>query len=227
MNFIKSWKSVRIKKQHRRINEKFIHSIYFLDVMVTGGQAHYLEVSADDVFILSNFMNKLLNKNNEITKTFDNYLEETFAAFVLNKTHIVLQLLSLHTLEDSGIRDLLMNAMEERAYAEEKRRENKDITNLFKAELLEIFKNVKNIIINTGYEYEYASFSFSMFGLLSLIDSGSVEHVVVKVDGRGNWIQDIWSSLSNELIQAYQERNYKISMEGRLEGDYKIIINKE
>eukprot|EP00488_Nonionellina_sp_1-RS-2012_P000863 TRINITY_DN1385_c0_g1_i1.p1 TRINITY_DN1385_c0_g1~~TRINITY_DN1385_c0_g1_i1.p1 ORF type:complete len:209 (+),score=59.83 TRINITY_DN1385_c0_g1_i1:236-862(+) len=208
------------------MKSSFIQYI-ILDTVVTAGHQDELKVSADDVFILSNFMNKLLNKNNEITKTFDNYLEETFAAFVLNKTHIVLQLLSLHTLEDSGIRDLLMNAMEERAYAEEKRRENKDITNLFKAELLEIFKNVKNIIINTGYEYEYASFSFSMFGLLSLIDSGSVEHVVVKVDGRGNWIQDIWSSLSNELIQAYQERNYKISMEGRLEGDYKIIINKE
>ena len=135
---------------------------------------------------------------------FDPYIYSTFQAFSENKQQITLYLLWLNGIKNNKMRDLMMYSMENN----DKKRDGDDMTNLFKPELLRIFKNVKTLnIISKAH-----SFSFSLSALLSLlIQSKSLEKVTV--DGRKsvNWIGCLWSSSSQSITQEFDEKNYTIS----------------
>ena len=157
-----------------------MYSLYYLDTMLTGGDTRYdMRIKDDDVFILRHLMNKVLNKKEkkEPTKKFDDYLYQTFDAFIQNKTHIVLDLYYLYDTKDRRIISLLMNNILKRGRRESSSLSDKDMNNLFKVEIFEIFKNIQNIII-VDVDGEY---SFSMFALLSVIELSGVQQITIKV----------------------------------------------
>eukprot|EP01084_Bolivina_argentea_P250258 419232_1 len=83
--------------------------------------------------------------------------------------------------------------------------------NLFHKELLDIFENVSIFVINAS------GHSFSLLGLLSMIESSSLEQVVIKANRwkkiNDSWINSLWSSTSSIQIQRkYHEKKFTVSM---------------
>eukprot|EP01084_Bolivina_argentea_P214765 364581_1 len=76
-------------------------------------------------------------------------------------------------------------------------------SNLFKSELLSIFKNVKTIIIRTTNDRGYCCYALSMISLLSLIESTSMDKIIIKAvtdeDDGYNWIESLWN-VNKEII---------------------------
>eukprot|EP01084_Bolivina_argentea_P161583 281276_1 len=91
-----------------------------------------------------------------------------------------------------------------------KKKEN-DFTNLFQKQLLLIFQHVKTLIIDTGVEK-----SLSMISLLSLLELGSLNKVIVKCSIVGhNWIHSLWCSEKETLKKRYELQNYTINIKKR------------
>eukprot|EP01084_Bolivina_argentea_P221682 375409_1 len=61
-----------------------------------------------------------------------------------------------------------------------KSRSDQDFSNLFQLEMLQIFKNVTNIIIETTAPGGFDSYSISLTALLSLIENTSLCQIIVK-----------------------------------------------
>eukprot|EP01084_Bolivina_argentea_P084880 153463_1 len=64
----------------------------------------------------------------------------------------------------------------------------------------------------------YISYSLSMIHLLSLIESGTLDQIIIRAitydDGKGskyNWIKSVWSSDKKRISKCYDQKNYIIS----------------
>eukprot|EP01083_Nonionella_stella_P177610 624737_1 len=123
--------SIRIRATNQNF-KTFIHSLHYLDAMLTGGDMGDMEVTEDEVFIVECLMNGLL-KPNETQKPFDNYIHSTFAAFTRAKQQIVLNLNELNYEANKKVLDLFMSTLDQRDLMkeEEMKRECDDLSNLW------------------------------------------------------------------------------------------------
>eukprot|EP01083_Nonionella_stella_P283729 965660_1 len=124
--------SIRIRSTTQNF-ETFVHSLWYLDIFLTGGTMNWLEkVTEGEVFILECLMNGLVNTK-ETKKQFDEYIHSTFAAFTQSKKQIVLNLNQLNY-ANKKVTDLFMNALDKRDVRkeEEMKRECDDLRNLWK-----------------------------------------------------------------------------------------------
>ena len=131
--------------------------------MVSGGQRGY-KLKEVLRHLINDSLSKSAMKGFEIkpaSTKFDPYIYSTFQAFSENKQQITLYLLWLNGIKNNKMRDLMMYSMENN----DKKRDGDDTTNLFKPELLRIFKNVKTLNIIP----QRNSFSFSFRCSVSLI----------------------------------------------------------
>ena len=176
------------------------------------------KISDDDVIIIGNLLNNFFGKPR--TETFDEYIYSTFQCFCQHKNQIILDLYQLDKNADKRMTDLIMNSSDKvnLYHNEEKKRVFGDLSNMFRTELLGMFKNVKTMImITTSSDGQY-SYSFSLSVLLSLTDSISfLDKVIVKAVIYGsnkdnNWIYSLWSSSSEIIKQEYDAKNYTISI---------------
>eukprot|EP01083_Nonionella_stella_P059342 155223_1 len=202
--------SIRIRATKQNF-ETFVACLYYLDVMLTGGDIYDLpwdmKLTHDDIFIIKCLINNALNPQQE-KKSFDNYIHSTFAAFIRGKKQIVF---SLHDLINAHqeIRDLFMNEIKKEDEMGEL--EDNKLCNLFKPKLFKIFKNAKSIVIDCD-----AYYTLSMIGLLSLVECCHLDKVIIKayamhaMEGN-NWIDDLWLNSAPTLIQQYDDLNYSIS----------------
>eukprot|EP01084_Bolivina_argentea_P133547 235673_1 len=184
----------------------FMYSLYYLDSMVTAGtEMGTLEVSKQDILIIRNLINHALKR--QTTKTFDDYIYSTFTSFVQSKKQIALNLPELHD-SNEKIRNLLMYPMMQRTKVETfekgffgqkyvvyewKKIKKGDVKNLFRSELLQLFKNAKTVIMQTSQEmgFREACYSLSLTTLLSIIKLGSLDKVIVKTTATDdNWIAE-------------------------------------
>eukprot|EP01084_Bolivina_argentea_P152417 265898_1 len=102
------------------------------------------------------------------------------------------------------------------------KRESNDFSNLLRVQMFSIFPNVNTLIIN-DFAGEY---SLSMINLLSLIEFGSLDKVIVK-GKRNKWINSLWISDSKRLKEEYSLKHYNISIEkGELESKQFVIEKK-
>eukprot|EP01084_Bolivina_argentea_P036818 68077_1 len=185
--------SVRLRTTEQNF-EDILYSISYLDICFTGGRTKHLKnVSNNDILVIETLFKHIVNK--PITITLDKYIYDTFAAFVNNKTQIILDMDELQS-ANNKFRDLIMHPMQK----SRNKREDNDFTNLLKLEMFSIFKNVNTLIIK---DY-YGAWSVSMIGLLSLIEFGSLDKVVVKDNKHNKWISSLWSSDSKILKHKYR-----------------------
>merc|ERR1711933_164998 len=163
--------SIRIRNNKRiwQNYEPFIFSLFYIDSLFTGSKIwNDYKISDDDVIIINELFNNILGKSR--TKTFDEYIYSTFHSFCQHKKQIILDLYQLDNFADEKVTDFIMNSLDgvNIKYDEEKKRYDGDLSNIFRKDILGIFKNIKSLIIITTSETGYSSYSLS---LLSLIDS--------------------------------------------------------
>eukprot|EP01083_Nonionella_stella_P002765 7931_1 len=223
--------------------EKFIRCLHYLDILVTGGNVSWMKVTENDLFVISSLMNGTISdiNQNEIKRCFDDYIHSTFNAFTRSKKQIVLHLDELND-ANRNVTDLFMNRLSRRiSYCEKKRRRD-DFRNLCKAQLFQIFKNVKSVVfVTTQFQYSY---SISMFGLLSLIKLVSLDKVILKA-GRyyysqqyyefvpssaadpNTWIEKSWRRSSASLIKHYGHANYAIECVQVSKNEFQFVITSK
>eukprot|EP01084_Bolivina_argentea_P306569 529775_1 len=131
-----------------------------------------------------------------VTK-YDKYIYDSFDCFVLNKKQIILDLDTLYDEKKKGnkMMDLIMNKMEENDMILETPnfRNDTDDTNFPDKQIFGVFKNVKKLIIKSTRADGYYCYTYSLILLLSLIESTSVEKVIVKaVVWNNSWLSLLW-----------------------------------
>ncbi len=205
--------SVKVKNTNNNY-QKIIYALVYLDMCITGGEVKDIKVSQHDILVIKNLFSNILNETT--TVTFDKYILDTFDAFIQHKKRVYL---AFNRLEhaNSDIRDLLMNKMEKGI---DKTRKEDDFTNLFHSQLLSIFKNVKVMRIWTSTEY-----CLSMIGLLSLIQSSSLDKITVVSSGKDNWIKKLWNAEKETLEKQYETRMHRIKK--KKEDNSSFVINKK
>ena len=210
----------------------------YLDCMLTGAEMfEYGKINNNDIIIIQNLMNDFLGK--PTTETFDDYIYSTFKCFAQHKKQIVLDLHQLNNWADKKMTDLIMYPLDKvnlHKGEKEKKRDICDFVNLFRSEILRIFKNTKTVIIISTERDGWWSYSLSLSLLLSIIEPTSLNKVIVKaVTYKGNnWIHSLWTSSSEIIKQEYDGKSYDISMKEvehkgttKRMNDYWFIINKK
>eukprot|EP01084_Bolivina_argentea_P063326 115665_1 len=213
--------SVRVRATNDNY-EKIIRSLCYLDIIITGGNEYMVKrskIGKNGVLVIENLFNHALNKETSIT--LDRYIYDSFASFTHNKTQIVLD---FHGLKHANkeIRDLIVHEFKSTKTAKKK-------SNLLRLEMLLIFKNVNTIIITAnashdvdqegwGPDYTYREqHSISIGGLLSLMDSRSLDKVVVKAESHksrwNNWIYSLWEEKEETISKLCYAKGYSIAMD--------------
>ena len=174
-----------------------------------------VEVTEEMVSKLASLFDYCLKK--KTTTQHPKYVYSAFNCFKQHKTHIQLDLLYAYYKYDKEMRDLIMHSMEK---ARNKKREEGDFSNLFRAELLQIFPTVKTMTIMA-----YDLYTFSLSRLFRLISKSALEKVVVR---GGTWLTQ---QTTDQLKQTYQTAGYHINIEYKSDKyDYKYyecVISKK
>ena len=100
------------------------------------------------------------------------------------------------------------------------RAQNLDFSDLFKPTLLTTFDHAKELIIMTTTHFGSPVFPFCLFSLLSLIKDSGLSRIVIrgavskrlKTLNRKIWFEEFWNEHCKDLIQQYQNENYKIRL---------------
>ncbi len=165
------------------------------------------KINKKSIVLMKTLLNFVLKKE-ETTLKIDEYIRETAECFLAFKQEIILDLYELFEGVNKEMSELIM-------YEGNKKRKSGDYHNLFRAQIFGVFKNLKTIIIMSTHNLGYSIYTFSLSVLLSLLESISVEKVIVKavvVDGKtDSWISELWNSSKTSIKQKYKDKNYEIS----------------
>ncbi len=176
----------------------------YLDAVLSGSEnstVNNISISSKEMEMLCNLMEWKLGKHLNMNK-YPKYIYDTFDCFCKHKKEITLCLYYLNKM-NKDIIDLVMYNIEK---STKKEREISDKTNLFRKQILDIFENVKNIRIMCGYgKYSY---SLSLLGLLTLIESSGIQQVVIEVARLTYNIDLGWVY---NVKEQYEQKNYKIN----------------
>ena len=173
-------------------------ALTYLDNMLSGASIDWTaEVSQEMVSKLASLFDYCLKK--KTTTKHPKYVYSAFNCFKQHKTHIQLNL-TYASGYNKEMRDLIMHSMEE---ATNKKREEGDFSNLFRAELLQIFPTVKTMTIDECWNV----YTFSLSRLFRLISKSALEKVVVR---GGTWLTQ---QTTDQLKQTYQTAGYHINID--------------
>ena len=198
-----------------------IAAMWYFDQMISGGSLpdlRFVDVKPKKKYYLD-FIKALidfsLGRSNK--PKFDPYIIDSFHSLRQHKRQLIFDLTKLSRI-DGNIRNLVLYSCEERDTEEDSTREFPDVTNLFRADLLSIFPNVEQVIIQTSGST--SSYSLSMGNLLSIISSSSLNKIIVDSDCAhhgliqyGTWINTLWQSESAILKKAFAIKGFTISFE--------------
>ena len=153
----------------------------------------------------------------------DDYVSNTFHAFVLNKVKIELWISRI--IRDVKNKELLNNILISLQKSEWKhgetefiRRKETDKTNLFQPQIIKMFRNVRRMRMSMSGLYEHGNiYTISFIALLSIIDGTPLKSVVIAYDWNKSegisWIATLWKLHGDELRAKYQEKGYSIAYE--------------
>eukprot|EP01084_Bolivina_argentea_P285519 489642_1 len=155
-----------------------------------------------------------------LNKKYPQYIYDTFHCFSKHKTQIRLYLHHLNQMKNKDMISLVMHDIEEGI----KERESSDKTNLFRKTILDIFENVKSIRIICENRRSRYGYSFSLLGLLTLIESHGIQQVIIAVSPIANdpnvdlkWVCNV--------KEQYQQKRYKINP-SKDDTHHLIVIDK-
>eukprot|EP01084_Bolivina_argentea_P297767 513044_1 len=208
--YIKLENIIMINMQSDTDLKKYVSVLGDLDVMLTGGYVKNMQNDSDLMILKELFSYKLGKKTTQLMG--NDYIHETFSAFAKRKRQIVLDLDHLSTAKNKNFIGLVMHKMSEGADV----KLDHDVSNLFRPELLLIFNNVKTITIKTTDSYGRYCFALSMIGLLSLIESKSLDQIIIQAvtykKDKYNWIESLWNVNKEIITNKYNIKNYNINV---------------
>ena len=188
--------------------------LYVFDFMLSGEQMrakYWAGMDPKQIKVLVGLFSNQLNQQTLIKC--EPYITGTFNCFIENKTHISLRIDEYMEDFHPDIRDLVLHPIEKRLI----NRCDGDYTNLFKLEVLRVFKNVKSIFIDLSDlslddgVWKYYGVSFT--SLLSIIKLSSLDQIILQLGGM--WIQkEVLKcySISSSLEKEYNEQHFKIEI---------------
>eukprot|EP01084_Bolivina_argentea_P086212 155831_1 len=95
-------------------------------------------------------------------------------------------------------------------------RKETDNKNLIKKETFDVFKNINNMVVISTDDTGYFFHTFSLSGLLGILEKTSLEKVIVKavVDEisykKDSWLGLLWKASSSKIEKQYEQKNYNI-----------------
>merc|ERR1712228_871055 len=185
--------SIKLLKTKQNFSN-FIAPLYYLDAMITGAY-DFPKYPKNAKGVIDHLFQYKLGQNPEAKM--DNYLYETFDAFVQNKEHIVIDLLFLRNAKESMYK-LITHSIEQG----EELKDDSDKTNLIQSVFAAIFKKAETVYIDATL------CSFSLIGFLCVLQESEWQKVIIKA----GWISDLWQSSKRACIeQKYSSKMYKIS----------------
>eukprot|EP01084_Bolivina_argentea_P315267 546154_1 len=207
--------SVRIRKTNQNF-EEIIHGLCYLDNMITGAKQEQsgkrVPVAKKHIELIKNLFSQILNKYAK--KQYDQYVLSSFYSFTLHKQQIILDLHEL-SIANKTMKDIILYELDKRWPEDEVVRNYNDFSNLFRKQMVFIFKNTESIIITTTSSDGYYSYSISMIALLCLMEHSSLQQVIVKAFGKyeNNWIYSLWCKDSSMLKEYYQKQKWVIKLQ--------------
>ena len=182
-----------------------ITALYYLDTILSGGGSKdsidLKMIKTKHIEIIQDLINGT-RKNVNILN--DKYIQETFSCFRDGKRSITLNITSVPHWKRE-IKDLIMYKIDEDWY---KQRDDGDMSNLFKRELIDTFPNLKELTIKTNGRH----YTFSLSSLLSIITGSSLNKIILELAEQDyyNNIKKLYG-ISSMLRRAYNSVNYEIS----------------
>ena len=228
--------SIYITKSHQNFST-IITALSVFDSMLSGAMTKnevWKGISAKHVSVLKGLVNDSLgNKDGKGEVELDPYIKNTFKAFIQSKKSIILnqRYLSDEFEVNKDFRNLIM-------YKLERYKEHilpTDNTNLFRSELLTLFKKVTTITLITNHFLHDKIGIISMDALLLIIKNTSLERINIlsfvqkNVSDCSSWISQMWNGLSLNMINKYKECGFKIEFKERIgpgKTYHGFVINK-
>ena len=214
--------SIYIQKTNRNF-DTIVTALSYFDSIISGAWNNKSTtdlITDKHVSLLIDLFNQSLNdddnNNNQIIEQneFDGYIKSSFECFIRNKVNIAINYSNLNLCRNERMVHLIMHQLEESKDYKVMRDEN-DLINLFKSELLFVFKNVKIMTLIT-----YKARPLSMLGLLNIIKNSLLQKIFILSAGNdpddemySSWQSYLWKSSSLELIAKYKTFGYNISLE--------------
>ena len=188
--------------------KQFVAVMSYFDAILTGAR---FPIKKKGYFpYVQALMNLGLKKEQKVN--FPRFICDCFEAFTKSKKQISLDMDRLYTHVDKRFNDLLFYSID-RDNNKEIKRNDDDLCNVIRPQILYHFPNVKSLIIlSTSRRY---SFSFSLIAFLSVINGTSLDEIIIESqENHGyNWIKNWWQSDEELLKKAYAAANYQIEME--------------
>lgn len=153
------------------------------------------------------FIIKNLLKDNVITGM-DGFMSSTIRAFVNDTKNIDLDLLRIDSAMKWEKKELQIHPISLLFY-DMKKRPTEKYTNLFRMELLQIFKNVQRMNIWTRHFH-----SICFDSLLELLRSSGLRTVVIKSSCKSKnktWAERAWEMNYNVWTEEYAKEKYKVT----------------
>ena len=206
-------------KGHRNY-QNVTQTLYCLDAMLSNNYVAdkmWKQIDSKHIKILRHLIGTELNLNGDgnidcDNRIHDDYVYDTFNCFIRNKHQIHIRVPAIATSDiNEQMRDLIMHslALDKKPYPR-KSRDSADFTNLFKKELVQIFKYTKNIRfdLNVGPIIS----RISLWALLSIIKESKLDGLVLELGKQQHYniLRSIYP-ISTELKEKYLESNYEIS----------------
>ena len=184
--------------------DKIAKAMACLDALVSGADFYGNDMTSEEMSTLKAVCDYFLARGKK--KKQHDFIYSTFRCYVQHKVSIRLMFANIFGYKRELL-DLFMHPFDD--HKNIWKRDEGDFRNLFRPELLQIFTNVKTITIGTkGLPGDW---SLSLLSLLSLIESSTVQKVIIS---GGSWLDLLWKSPSKMLIQQrYNEKKYDIKVE--------------
>lgn len=150
----------------------------------------------------------------------DDYIMNTFHAFVLNKKEIHFSHhYVMKYVKDKVLLNNILVSPKESYYKDGEtefiRREATDRTNLFQSRLIKLFKNATSMRLGMNGLYDHENmYTLSLIALLDLLDGTEIKEILItwrwKEEEGVSWIETLWNSFGGEITAKYEEKGYKI-----------------
>ena len=183
-----------------------------------------LKFTEKQIKLFTALFNKYAGK--PTTKKFDPYIDATFSCFVESKTRIYINVGRYSQIKNLYMHPVLLQHHDHQYWTSEssddpevtlkpKINYDEDYRNLFKVELLRVFRNLKEIYITGLNSYDQYSKSSSMYyvslyTLLRIIKhSSSLNEIRINDIGWGPYIEEFYD-ITPKMIERYGEENFTI-----------------
>eukprot|EP01084_Bolivina_argentea_P098392 176834_1 len=217
--YFSKMESIRLRTTQQNFKD-FIHTLCYLDFMLFSGGQKYDKIKKGHVKCIKHLINVAIG--NESKEHYDPYVYSTFKCFVTNQKQMILNLPGLKG-ANNQIVDLVMHSLEEtnlktedfdKLFPADHVFEEQEFTNLLHGRVFNVFKNIRNIFIYSGNSSYF--YKFSIFTLLTVIESTLVEKVVIQSGATGgsesnSWLREYWSLCGSHIKKQYKRKNFAVT----------------